>query len=105
MLRCREAKFENRSTFRPVLTADLSMVVLDDTISDAQSEAHAFPDSLGRIERIENTLRVPDAGAGIGKLHHHLVTFLDHADRKGPSAHLFQSVSRVPDNFHAALKS
>src|SRR6202022_3468581 len=99
-----EAKLENRASLRPILTGDLSLVVLDHSVSNAQSQSHALTDCLGGIEGIENAPRIADAGTGVRKLHHQFLPLLKDAHRKCATTHLFQSVDRIPDDFHAALK-
>src|SRR5579872_5453013 len=63
-----EAHDESGSAVAPVVTGDLALVVLDHAIGRTQAESRAFADRLGGIERIEHTLRLADAGSGIGKL-------------------------------------
>ena len=49
-------------------------------------------------------LRIADAGTRVRKLHHQFIAFLQNAHRKRAAADFFQSVGRIPDDFHAALK-
>src|SRR5208282_1301698 len=50
----REANFKGSSTLRAVVAGDLSLVILDYTVSGAESETGAFADRLGGVERIED---------------------------------------------------
>ena len=69
---CRQLQGEQRAALRFVVAGDLATVILHDAVGSAESEPRAFADRLGGIERIENTLRIANAGTCIGKLHHHV---------------------------------
>src|SRR6266404_1207332 len=48
-----------------VVTKNLARVLLNDAKADAESKAGAFADRLGGIERVENTMRFLQTGAGV----------------------------------------
>ena len=51
-----QADFEGGAAFGTVVAGDLSFVVLDHSVSRAESQARAFADRLGGVERIEYAL-------------------------------------------------
>ena len=48
-------------------------MILHDAIHRAQAQASSFADGLGGVEGVEYAMRLSYAGAGIRKLHHHLL--------------------------------
>src|SRR5258707_15419495 len=58
---------EDGSAFLPVLGKNFSAVLLNDVEINAKAQARALPNRLRRLKRIENALRVFEAGTGVGK--------------------------------------
>src|SRR5260370_1440368 len=56
---------EDGSAFLPVVGKNFSAVLLNDAETNAEAQARALPNRLRRIERIENALRVLEAGTGV----------------------------------------
>ena len=57
---------KNSSALLAVVAENFSSMLLDNAEADAETEASTLPDRFGRIERIENTVRLPDAGTVVG---------------------------------------
>jgi hypothetical protein len=100
----RQAKNEDRSTLSLVVAGDLPAVILHDSVDCAQAEAGALADGLGRIEGIEDTMRLFDSGAAIGKLDDDLISLLsgDHLQRA--SVAFFEGVKSVFEDLDEGLK-
>jgi hypothetical protein len=58
---CREPDRKDRATCAFVLTGNLAAVILDHSVNCAEAETCAFPDRLGGIEGIEDTLWLANA--------------------------------------------
>ena len=99
-----EAKYEDSAAFGQVTTGDMALMVLDNSISDAQAQSHAFANWFGGVERVKDSLWIANARAGVGKFQHQLIAFRPDGHGQGSAAHFFQGVGRVADNFGAALK-
>ena len=61
----RETDFDGRSASFEVARGNVSSVFLDDSVADAEPKARALAYALGGVERIEDAVRLLDAGAGI----------------------------------------
>jgi len=65
------------STFpRYVAYANLASVFRDDSVTNAEAEAGALSNWLGRVERIEYARSILHAGAAIGELRYKLPIFM-----------------------------
>src|ERR1700687_5466244 len=80
--------FKCGAAFGAVVAGDLSLVVLDYAVGGAESEAGAFANRLGGVERIEDALGSAQAGAGGGKLDDHFVVFAPEGHLEAPAAHI-----------------
>src|SRR5260370_9231944 len=58
---------EDGSAFLPVVRKNFSAVLLNDAEADAEAQARALANRLRRIEGIENTLWVFEAGTAVGE--------------------------------------
>src|SRR5271165_4516987 len=81
-----KADFECSAAFRPVVAGDLSLVILNYAIGGTEPEASALAHWLRGVERIEDTLGIAQAGAGVGKLHDHFIRFAPQRNLKTPTA-------------------
>src|SRR5208282_5695126 len=59
--------FENSAAVLPVLCADLSAMLLNNSVTDAEAEPRAFAYALGGVERLKNAVRFLDSGTGVVK--------------------------------------
>ena len=84
-----QAQDEDRSAFGFVLAGDLAAVILDDTVDGAQSEAGAFSDGFGGVERIEDAVRLFDAGTIVGEAEDDFFRVMLSTDGKQASAGFF----------------
>src|SRR5271163_174906 len=57
--------FNYASAVRPIVGADLSAMLLDDAVANAQAEAGAFAHALSGVEGLEDAVWFLDAGPGI----------------------------------------
>jgi hypothetical protein len=62
---CRNSDDEECAAFGLVLAGDESVVIADNPIDSAKTEAGAFADGLGGVEGIENAQGIANAGPGI----------------------------------------
>ncbi len=62
-------------------------MLLDNAITDAQSQAGAFAHGFGREKRLENPIEMfrRNAAPGVGYFHHHPLIFHQTADQEGAS--------------------
>src|SRR5580692_11213610 len=79
-------------------------MVLHYAINGAQAQARALADRLGRIKGIEDTMRIFDSRAIVGKLHDHLSRFELGADAEHTASGFFERVEGVFDDLHEHLK-
>ena len=78
---------------------------LHHAVDCAQSQACAFADRLGGIERIKYAKRLFDAGAAIGKLDKHFFVLRTSAlTRSGTATGFLDSVQSVLDNLNKRLE-
>ncbi len=70
----------DRSTILLVAGGNISAMLFDDAVADAQSQAGAFAHALGGVEGIENTVRLFDAGTGVLKFAYHVAVLGEDAD-------------------------
>ena len=98
-----KAKHKHRAAFGLVVAGDLAAVILDNSVHGAESEAGAFADRLGGVERIENTLGLANARTGIGELQHDFAAVLlgRDAERAADDVH---RVHCVLDDFDERLE-
>src|SRR5216683_5987813 len=82
----RKPDFKCGAAFGAVVAGDLSLVVLDYAVGGAKSEAGAFADRLGGVERIEDALGIAQAGAGVGKLDDHFAGLAPERDLETSAA-------------------
>ena len=84
--------------------SDQAFVILHHPIDGAQSQACAFADGLGGIERIEYAMRLFNARAAIGKLQHNLLAANLGTDPDQAAANVLHRVQRVLDNLDECLE-
>src|SRR5579871_1657297 len=77
---------------------------LDHAVDGAQAKARALADGLGRIERIEDAVRLFDTGARIGELNHSLVALPAGGYFDKATAGSFQRVLRVFQDLRESLE-
>src|SRR6202521_4078507 len=94
---------ENCATFLAVVTENLSGVYLDDAEADAETQARAFANRLRRIERIEDAMRLLDAGAAVGKQDHDVGAVTNGFDGKNSAVGRFHGIQSVADDIEENL--
>jgi len=62
-----EANYKDSASFGQVMAGDSALVFLDDSISNAQAQAHPFANRLSSIEGIKYAVLIEDPGPGVGK--------------------------------------
>jgi len=104
LARDRQAEHKGGAAFGIILTGNLSPMILHDTVGGAQSQASAFADRLGGVERIEDAMRLFDARAAIGKMNHHVCSLRVGADPKQSSAGFLQGIQGIFDDLNEYLE-
>src|SRR5271165_1880476 len=72
-LKYRQPDFKCCAAFRPVIARDLSLVILNYSVSRAKTKTRTFAHRFRRIERIENALGIPQARTGVRELHSYFI--------------------------------
>src|SRR6266568_514105 len=65
-----------RPTLSSVVAGDLALVILHHAIGGAETQPGAFTNGLGGIERVEDTLRITQAWAGVGEFDDDFIAFV-----------------------------
>src|SRR5437016_1531940 len=98
---------EDGSAFLPVVGKNLSAMFLNDAVANAEAQTSAFADRFGRIERVENALRVLEAGTGVGEKDDDVAAIADCFDGEDTAFggfHGFQGVTDdVEENLHQLI--
>src|ERR1700688_1681337 len=89
---------ENRTAFLPVVTKNFSAVLLNDTEANTEAQACALANRLRGIERIENAMRVLEAGTTVGEQDDHVAAVADRFDRQNTARGCFHGFQGVADN-------
>src|SRR5262249_44393373 len=72
MSAARQAHLNHRPAGLAIPRGNISAMLLDDAVADAQAQARALAHALGGVERIENAVGLLDAGTGILELGDHI---------------------------------
>ena len=78
-------------------------MLLNDAEADAEAQARAFAHRLGGIERIENAIRVLEAGTTVGEQDDNVTTVADRLDCQNTARGCFHGLERVADNVEENL--
>src|SRR4029077_5609827 len=73
----RQFHAEDRTTFLPVVRENFSTMLLNNAEANAEAQTRALANRLGRIEWIEDALRVLEAGTGVGEQNDHVGAVAD----------------------------
>src|SRR5689334_8140423 len=60
-----QANLENRATLGTIAGNNISAMLFDDAVADAQPEAGSLPNALGGVEGVENLLGILNTGPRI----------------------------------------
>src|SRR3981189_127736 len=99
-----EKNREVGATFKAVPASDVAIMLANNAVACAQSQARSLPDRFGRIKRFECVFRMPETRTGIGELNAHLRFAGTYGNRKLTAANLFQRVHRIRNDLKKNVK-
>src|SRR5712692_1617246 len=99
----RQFHAENSATFLTVVTENLSAMFLDNAEANAQAQTCALADRLRRIERIEDPVRLPDAGAGVREQDYDVAAVAKGLDGQNAALLRFHGIQGVADDVEKNL--
>ena len=94
----RKLNAERRAALRPVVTGNLSALILDQPVTNAEAKPGAFSDRLGRVKRIEHEARIANAGAGVGEKDDDIAFFKQRPHGKRAAAGFLHGIHGVVDD-------
>ena len=95
---------EQGSAFGLVLAGDLAGMILDHTVDGAEAEASASADGLGGVEGVEDTLRIAQAGAVVGKLELNIGSVTGSGNFDDAAAGFVESIHGVLEDLDEGLE-
>src|SRR5260370_1068458 len=95
---------EDGPAFLPVIGKNFSAMLLNDAEANAESQTRAFANRLCRIERIENALRVLEAGTGVREQNYDVGAVADCFDCENTAVGHFHGFQGVVDNVEENLQ-
>ena len=78
-------------------------MLLNDAEANAEAQARAFAHRLRRIERIENAMRVLEAGTGVGEQDDNVAAVTDRFDCQNAARGCFHGLQRIANNVEENL--
>src|ERR1700677_174843 len=90
-----QAQCKRSSAFGVVVARYLSAMILNHAVYRAEPQTGALANRLGCVKRIEHPMRFFNAGAVIGKLHHHFQALRASAPPQPSSARLFECIQPI----------
>ena len=99
-----QSQHEQRAAFVFVLASDLPAVILHQAVNRTQDQACAFADRLRGIERIENSMRLTNSRAVVGKLYNDLFSLKLCADAQQSTARFLERIQSILHDLHECLK-
>ena len=99
-----QAHHKERAAVRLVPASDLAVMVLNRAVHGAEAQASAFPDGLGGVKGIEDTLRVDQPWTIVGEFKHSFAALAAASNFQLSAPGFLQGVHRILDKFDEDLE-
>src|SRR5665213_3022387 len=94
----RKIDAECRAALGPVVAGDLSTLIADHSVANAQAKPRTFSDRLGCVKRVKDQCGIAHPGPGIREKNNLITLFEKGSNRKDATAALLHGIHGIVDN-------